>query len=101
MITLTLNEKDFEVLCDSVAFGMQKLFPECDGCKYEKRPSSCFYEIGNCIKYHWGVSPIIRCEECEYWREGYDLFDGVPYCELTATRTEPDFFCSGGEKKRK
>ena len=45
------------------------------------------------------IVEVVRCKDCEYWRQDYGLWENVPYCELTATRTDPDFFCAGGERK--
>lgn len=41
---------------------------------------------------------IVRCGNCEYWREGSGIFDFSPYCELTATKCDGEHFCSWGEK---
>lgn len=41
---------------------------------------------------------IVRCGNCEYWREGNGIFDFSPYCELTATKCDGEHFCSWGEK---
>lgn len=41
---------------------------------------------------------IVRCGNCEHWREGSGIFDFSPYCELTATKCDGEHFCSWGEK---
>lgn len=44
------------------------------------------------------VGELVRCKDCEYWREGSGIFDFSPYCELTATKCDGEHFCSWGEK---
>lgn len=41
---------------------------------------------------------VVRCKDCEYWKEGSGIFDFSPYCELTATKCDGEHFCSWGEK---
>ncbi len=41
---------------------------------------------------------IVRCEECKYWNTK-DCRDGVGECEWAYYMTEPNDFCSHGERE--
>lgn len=64
MVTLKLSDEDFEALCDSVAFGIQRLFDECDECEYKNSSYECCKNIDYCIKQHWEMRPEIVRLDC-------------------------------------
>lgn len=64
MVTLKLSDEDFEALCDSVAFGIQRLFDECDECEYKNSSYECCKNIDHCIKQHWEMHPEIVKLDC-------------------------------------
>ena len=71
---------------------------------YKKRIDRYPPEIRDTAKKELRYTPtvdaveVVRCKDCEYWREGRGLFDFFPYCELTATKCDGEHFCSWGEK---
>ena len=71
---------------------------------YKKRIDRYPPEIRNIAKKELRYTPtvdaveVVRCKDCEYWREGSGIFDFLPYCELTATKCDGEHFCSWGEK---
>lgn len=43
--------------------------------------------------------PVVRCKDCKYWENGKGY---EPYCNHWGnmmSETEPDYFCSYGERK--
>ena len=71
---------------------------------YKKRIDRYPPEIRNIAKKELRYTPtvdaveVVRCKDCEYWKEGSGIFDFSPYCELTATKCDGEHFCSWGEK---
>lgn len=59
MITLKLDEFEFDALCDTAAFSIQELFEECRECEHRGNSLECIHEIGNCIKEHWEQRPAV------------------------------------------
>ena len=47
------------------------------------------------------VQELVRCRDCEYWRDGNSIISDEPYCELDGTRCPEDHFCGAGERKKK